>query len=182
MRPDRSRGVVFQEPALFPWRTVFENVSIALKADAIGRAERRERVLTQLERVGLAAFASHYPTQLSGGMKQRVMLARALAMGSRILLMDEPFAALDALTRETMQEQLLDLWQATGMTVIFVTHSIEEAVYLSQRVLVLSSRPGRIIEDCSVNAAHPRPYEFRSGTEMALLRTRLHGLLAGCAG
>jgi len=142
--PGLDRGIVFQQYALFPWRTTLANVTFALEQQGLGRRERIERARENLALVGLEGFEDRYPHELSGGMKQRVAIARSLAYQPGILLMDEPFAALDAQTREQLQDELLRIWRATGTTVVFITHGIEEAVYLGQRVAVLSSRPGRL--------------------------------------
>lgn len=144
LRPAPERGVVFQQSALFPWKTVLDNVAFGLKMRGEGKAARRAKAHQILAEVGLDDFANHYPSQLSGGMQQRVNLARALVNRPRVLLMDEPFSSLDAQTRLQMQELLLDLWKALRMTVIFVTHDIDEAIFLSDRVVVLTRRPGRI--------------------------------------
>jgi NitT/TauT family transport system ATP-binding protein len=142
--PGLDRGVVFQQYALFPWRTALSNVAFGLETKGVARRERLERAHEVLDLVGLSAFADRYPHQLSGGMKQRVAIARSLAYEPEVLLMDEPYAALDAQTRELLQDQLLDIWRRTGTTVLFITHGIEEAIYLGQRVAVMTSRPGRI--------------------------------------
>lgn len=142
--PARDRGVVFQQYALFPWRTALDNVAFGLEVAGLNRKARREQALHYLDLVGLSAFADRYPHELSGGMKQRVAIARSLAYDPQVLLMDEPFAALDAQTRETLQEELIGIWQRTGKTIIFITHGIDEAVVLGQRVAVMTSRPGRI--------------------------------------
>jgi NitT/TauT family transport system ATP-binding protein len=142
--PGPDRAVVFQQYALFPWRTASQNVQIGLEGTGIPRRERVDSAQHYLELVGLAGFENRYPHELSGGMKQRVAIARSLAYEPEILLMDEPFAALDAQTREQLQAELLSIWRATGKTVVFITHGIDEAVYLGQRVAVLSSRPGRL--------------------------------------
>ncbi|ALE07077.1 ABC transporter ATP-binding protein [Arthrobacter sp. ERGS1:01] len=142
--PGHDRAVVFQQYALFPWRTASTNVSIGLEGTGLNRRRRAAKALEYLELVGLAGFAERYPHELSGGMKQRVAIARSLAYEPDILLMDEPFAALDAQTREQLQDELLRIWKETGKTVVFITHGIDEAVYLGQRVAVLSSRPGRL--------------------------------------
>ena len=142
--PGLDRGIVFQQYALFPWRTTLANVTFGLEQQGLGRRERVERARENLALVGLTGFEDRYPHELSGGMKQRVAIARSLAYQPGILLMDEPFAALDAQTREQLQDELLRIWRATGTTVVFITHGIEEAVYLGQRVAVLSSRPGRL--------------------------------------
>ena len=142
--PGLDRGIVFQQYALFPWRTTLANVTFGLEQQGLTRRERTERARENLALVGLEGFEDRYPHELSGGMKQRVAIARSLAYQPGILLMDEPFAALDAQTREQLQQELLRIWRATGTTVVFITHGIEEAVYLGQRVAVLSSRPGRL--------------------------------------
>ncbi|MEV0203056.1 ABC transporter ATP-binding protein [Nonomuraea sp. NPDC050691] len=144
--PGLDRGIVFQQYALFPWRTAQANVEFGLEAKAVPRRERRERARHYLDLVGLTGFEERYPHELSGGMRQRVAIARSLAFDPDVLLMDEPFAALDAQTRESLQEELLRIWNKTGKTVIFITHGIDEAVYLGQRVAVMTSRPGRIKE------------------------------------
>jgi NitT/TauT family transport system ATP-binding protein len=142
--PARDRGIVFQQYALFPWRTAAQNVEFGLDIAGLRAKERRERAMQYLELVGLSAFAGRYPHELSGGMKQRVAIARSLAYDPEVLLMDEPFAALDAQTRETLQGELLRIWRTTGKTILFITHGIDEAVVLGQRVAVMTSRPGRI--------------------------------------
>ena len=142
--PARDRGVVFQQYALFPWRTALDNVAFGLQLAGVPAAARREKAAAYLELVGLAAFADRFPHELSGGMKQRVAIARSLVYEPRVLLMDEPFAALDAQTREHLQGELLRIWRRTGTTIVFITHGIDEAVVLGQRVAVMSSRPGRI--------------------------------------
>ncbi|MEV7521797.1 ABC transporter ATP-binding protein [Streptomyces sp. NPDC091371] len=159
--PGPERGVVFQHYALFPWRTARGNVEFALKRLGLPRAERRRRALAALAEVGLADGAEKYPAELSGGMRQRVALARALAAEPRVLLMDEPFGALDALTRTRMQELLRELWRRTGTTVLFVTHDIDEALALAERVIVLGGAPGRVLADHPVPAGPPDP-ELRS--------------------
>ncbi|WP_374772922.1 ABC transporter ATP-binding protein [Streptomyces sp. NBC_01310] len=155
--PGPERGVVFQHYALFPWRTARGNVEFALKRLGLPRAERRRRALAALAEVGLADGAEKYPAQLSGGMQQRVALARALAAEPEVLLMDEPFGALDALTRTRMQTLLRELWQRRGTTVLFVTHDIDEALALAGRVIVLGGSPGRVLADHTVPAGPPDP-------------------------
>jgi NitT/TauT family transport system ATP-binding protein len=142
--PGLDRGIVFQQYALLPWRTARRNIEFGLEAKGLPAAVRRERAEHYLELVGLKSFADRYPHELSGGMKQRVAIARSLAFDPEVLLMDEPFAALDAQTRESLQDELLRIWKATGKTILFTTHGIDEAIYLGQRVAVLTSRPGRI--------------------------------------
>jgi len=144
--PGLDRGIVFQQYALLPWRTAQDNVEFGLEAKRVPRRERAERARHFLDLVGLSGFADRYPHELSGGMKQRVAIARSLAFDPDVLLMDEPFAALDAQTRESLQDELLRIWEHTGKTIVFITHGIEEAVYLGQRVAVLTSRPGRVKE------------------------------------
>ncbi|MFF0551763.1 ABC transporter ATP-binding protein [Streptomyces sp. NPDC090085] len=155
--PGPDRGVVFQHYALFPWRTARGNVEFALKRLGLPRAERRRRALAALSEVGLAEGAEKYPAQLSGGMQQRVALARALAAEPEVLLMDEPFGALDALTRTRMQTLLRELWQRRGTTVLFVTHDIDEALALAERVVVLGGAPGRVLADHTVLPGPPDP-------------------------
>jgi NitT/TauT family transport system ATP-binding protein len=159
--PAPDRAMVFQEFGLLPWRTAEANVELGLELRGISASERRRRSAELIQLVGLYGFERHYPHELSGGMKQRVGLARALATNPEILLMDEPFAALDAQTRDLMQAELLHVWERTRKTVIFVTHSIEEAAYLSDRVVVLSARPGRQKAEIDVRLPRPRDYEMR---------------------
>jgi NitT/TauT family transport system ATP-binding protein len=154
--PGADRGVVFQHPTLFPWKTVFANVEFGLKNRGISRSECTAAVQRILEQVGLQDFARHFPSQLSGGMQQRVNLARALVSRPRVLLMDEPFAALDAQTRLEMQELLLDIWGREKMTVVFVTHDIDEAIFLADRVIVLTRRPARVRTTLPVELERPR--------------------------
>jgi NitT/TauT family transport system ATP-binding protein len=169
--PGPDRGIVFQQYALFPWRTALGNVEFALEAIDLPRAERAERARHFLALVGLSGFEHHYPHQLSGGMKQRVAIARSLSYDPDILLMDEPFAALDAQTREILQDELLRIWEQTAKTILFITHGIEEAVYLAQRVAVMSARPGRILDIIDIPLGPRRGDEdLRSSPEFAQLR------------
>jgi len=154
--PEPRIGLVFQEPRLLPWRDVLSNVAFPLELAGVPRAERRDRALEALRLTGLDGFAEAYPDQLSGGMAQRAALARALAPEPDVLLLDEPFSALDAMTRERLDDELLRLWGETGSTIVLVTHSISEAVYLSDRVVVMSPRPGKIIAEVPVDAPRPR--------------------------
>lgn len=160
--PDRDLGFVFQEPTLMPWATVFDNVYLPLKLAGVSRRAAAARVAEALAMVRLQKFAGAYPRELSGGMKMRVSIARALIVKPRVLLMDEPFAALDEITRFRLNNDLLHLWQSQRWTVIFVTHSVFESVYLSSRVVVMSARPGRIIADLAIDAPYPRGDAFRT--------------------
>jgi NitT/TauT family transport system ATP-binding protein len=152
---------VFQDPTLMPWATLFDNVRLPLRIAGVSRAEARRRIAPTLESLGLGGFADTYPAELSGGMRMRTSIARALVTRPRVLLMDEPFAALDEITRSRLNDDLLALWQAQGFTVLFVTHSVFEAVYLSQRVLVMSPRPGRIVANLPIDEPYPRRPELR---------------------
>jgi NitT/TauT family transport system ATP-binding protein len=163
--PQRDLGFVFQEPTLMPWATVFENVYLPLKLTGVGKRAAAGRVAEVLAMVGLGKFAGSYPRELSGGMKMRASIARALVVKPQVLLMDEPFAALDEITRIRLNNDLLDLWQSQQWTVIFVTHSVYESVYLSNRIVVMSARPGRIVADLAISAPYPRGEIYRtSGT------------------
>ena len=163
--PGPDRGMMFQEFALFPWKTVAGNVAWGLEAQGAERSHIEEVVAKYLDMTGLAEFRNHYPAELSGGMKQRVALARVLAFDPKVLLMDEPFGALDAQTRETMQEEVTRLWERTKKTIVFVTHDIEEAVYLGDRVVVLSARPGRIREEVKIELPRPRGLEIKKSMQ-----------------
>ena len=169
-----DRGMVFQEYALFPWRTVIENVRFGPMIRRLPAAEQLALAHRYLAMVGLSNHADAYPYQLSGGMKQRVAIARALVNDPSVLLMDEPFGALDAQTRETLQEELLAIWQQDRKTVVFVTHSINEALFLADRVVIMATRPGSIRETVDVTIPHPRD---RSGDAFVALERRLHGLM-----
>jgi NitT/TauT family transport system ATP-binding protein len=154
--PGPERGVVFQEYALFAWMTSRQNVEFGLRMQGVPKQERRERAREALAKVGLDRAADRYPHELSGGMRQRVAVARALVNGPRVLLMDEPFAAVDAITRATLQEDLIRLWQQTGISIIFVTHNIDEAVFLAQRVVVMRPHPGSVKEILDIDLPYPR--------------------------
>ena len=158
-QPDPGRTVVFQDAALFPWMTVLGNVEFGLRMTGVSKAKRRARALEYIKLVHLSRFASAYPHQLSGGMKQRVAIARALVMQPEILLMDEPFGALDAQTRAVLQNELLEIWELTRPTILFVTHNVREATGLADRVYVISSRPGQIRDVQAITAARPRRAE-----------------------
>ncbi|MBK1783792.1 ABC transporter ATP-binding protein [Prauserella cavernicola] len=175
--PGVDRGIVFQQYALLPWRTAQGNVEFGLEATGVPKRERAERAREYLELVDLAAFADRHPHELSGGMKQRVAIARSLAYDPDVLLMDEPFAALDAQTRESLQDELRRIWRRTGKTVVFITHGIDEAVYLGQRVAVLTSRPGRIKSIVEVDLDREAADDIRSTPEFAQHRHEIWSLL-----
>jgi NitT/TauT family transport system ATP-binding protein len=175
----RRIGFVFQEPTLMPWTTVAANVRLPLKLVGLG-ASAQARVDAALARVGLSGFAQSYPRELSGGMKMRASIARALVTEPKLLLMDEPFAALDEITRFRLNNDLLELWQALGKTVVFVTHSVFESVYLSQRIVVMTRRPGRVFTELSIDAPHPRDENFRTSADYAGYCRRVSEALA-CA-
>ncbi|MGW7056067.1 ABC transporter ATP-binding protein [Streptomyces sp. NPDC054887] len=173
-----DRGIVFQQYALLPWRTACGNVEFGLEATGVPRRERAERAREYLDLVGLTGFEDRHPHELSGGMRQRVAIARSLAYDPEVLLMDEPFAALDAQTRESMQDELLRIWERTGKTVVFITHGIEEAVYLGRRVAVMTSRPGRIKEVVPISfASRTATDDLRSSPEFARYRHEIWSLL-----
>jgi NitT/TauT family transport system ATP-binding protein len=160
-------GFVFQEPTLMPWATALANVALPLKLQGMARNERETRAAKALGDVGLTGFERAWPRQLSGGMKMRVSIARALVTGPRLLLMDEPFAALDEITRHRLNADLLELWQRSKVTVVFVTHSVFESVFLSQRIAVMAARPGRVLSELSIAAPYPRSASFRTSAEYA---------------
>jgi len=174
-RPGPDRGVVFQEHALFPWLTVEDNIGFGLRMRGVGRAERQAVVRRYTVLVGLTGFEESFPKDLSGGMRQRVAIARALANDPKMLLMDEPFGALDAQMRRLLQDELLRIWQDTRKTVLFVTHSIEEALRLSDRVVVMTARPGTVREVVPMTSARPRD---EAGTELVTARQRIDRMLA----
>lgn len=174
-------GMVFQEPTLMPWATVAENVALPLRLLGRPAGEIAGRVERALLDVDLAAFAASLPAELSGGMRMRAAIARALVTGPRLLLMDEPFAALDEMTREQMNEQLLALWHRLGITCVFVTHSLYEAAFLSTRVLIMSARPGRIIGDTRIEEAYPRGADWRDSADFAAVRAALAQTLRASA-
>ena len=172
-RPGPDRGMVFQSYTLFPWLTVANNVAFGLREKGVPPNERTRIVSAWLTRVGLTSFANHYPKQLSGGMQQRTAIARALANDPAILLLDEPFGALDNQTRALMQELLLGIWERERKTVLFVTHDIEEAIFLASRVVVMTARPGRIKADVPVGLPYPRHYTIKTTPEFSALKARL---------
>ncbi|MDA0635781.1 ABC transporter ATP-binding protein [Nonomuraea sp. MCN248] len=171
--PGPDRGVIFQQYALFPWLTVRKNVEFGLKLQAISAEERRRRAQRAIDLVGLTDFADALPKTLSGGMKQRCAIARAYAVGPQVLLMDEPFGALDALTRVQLQDQLLETWSRERRTVMFITHDVDEAVYLANRVIVMAARPGRIHRIIDVDLPYPRTEEMRLSPEFSRIRNEV---------
>lgn len=176
--PGQDRGMVFQSFGLLPWRSVYGNVAIGLEIAGVPAEKQRPVVERWIEMVGLKGFEKHYPHELSGGMQQRVGIARVLAIDPSVILMDEPFGALDAQTREFMQEELLRIWSQTRKTVVFITHSIDEAVYLADRVVVMSARPGRIEEVLTVDLPRPRwKYDVRGTPRFAELRSHIWKML-----
>jgi NitT/TauT family transport system ATP-binding protein len=178
--PGPDRAVVFQQPSLLPWRTVQSNVEFGLECNGVPKADRPAIVQEYLDLVGLTGFEKHYPTQLSGGMQQRVGLARAYAVRPGILLLDEPFGALDAQTRVVLQTELERVWRAEQKTTILITHDMEEAVYLADRVVVMGNRPGRVTDIVDIPFPRPRGEEVRASAEFGALKQRLwHSLQAG---
>jgi NitT/TauT family transport system ATP-binding protein len=176
--PSRDKAVVFQHFNLFPWRTTLANAAYGLEIQKVPKAEREERTMRWLRMLGLEKYASHYPGEISGGMRQRVGIARALAIEPKLLLMDEPFGALDALTREHLQGELQRIAEQTSLTILFVTHSIDEAVYLSDRIVVMGTHPGRIIREFGVDLRRPRyDYNFRAEPQYAEIRGEIWSLL-----
>jgi NitT/TauT family transport system ATP-binding protein len=177
LAPDPRRGVVFQEPALFPWYTVRDNVSFGPRTRGLRAAEYEPAVRAYLDQVGLTGFESHYPAELSGGMKQRVGIARVLVMEPEVLLMDEPFGSLDAQTRSVMQELLLSVWERHHQTVLFVTHDIEEALLLADTVYVMTARPGRIKKRLTVDLPRPRALEVTTSPYFNALKREVLALI-----
>jgi len=175
--PSPDRGIVFQQHTLFPWKRVRDNVAFGPKMRGIGKAERRRTADEILKLIGLDGFETFYPSQLSGGMQQRVEIARVLINQPRVLLMDEPFGALDAQTRSLMQEVLLDIWTKIPTTTVFVTHDIEEALFLADRIIVMSARPGRVIDDIRLPFARPRHGDLVTETEFVRLKRHILNLL-----
>ena len=173
MGPGRDRGMVFQSYTLFPWLTVAENIGFGLRERGVPEAGRAEIIAGYIAKVGLAGFENHWPKQLSGGMQQRTAIARALANDPKILLLDEPFGALDNQTRGLMQELLLGIWEKERKTVLFVTHDIEEAIFLGRRVVVMTARPGRIKADIAIALPYPRHYTIKTSPEFSALKARL---------
>jgi ABC-type nitrate/sulfonate/bicarbonate transport system ATPase subunit len=171
--PGPDRGMVFQSYTLFPWLTVERNIAFGLRERGVARAERERIVGAYVAKVGLKGFERHYPRMLSGGMQQRTAIARALANDPKILLLDEPFGALDNQTRALMQELLLGIWEVERKTVLFVTHDIEEAIFLAGRVVVMTARPGRIKAEVAVDLPHPRDYRIKTSPEFSALKARL---------
>ena len=176
-KPGPDRAVVFQDASLLPWRTVLGNVRYGLECLNLGGREAKERAAHFIEMVGLSGFEHHYPYELSGGMQQRVNLARALVVDPKILLMDEPFASLDAQTREVMQEELLQIWLKAKKTVLFVTHQIDEAIYLSDRVIVFSGRPGRVKQSIPVTIERPRRLAVKRETRFHAIEDAIWTLI-----
>jgi NitT/TauT family transport system ATP-binding protein/sulfonate transport system ATP-binding protein len=172
-RPGPDRGMVFQSYTLFPWLTVAQNIAFGLREKRMPEKEQRAIVAGYIELVGLKGFENHWPKQLSGGMQQRTAIARALANDPEILLLDEPFGALDNQTRGLMQELLLGIWEREKKTVLFVTHDIEEAIFMASRVVVMSARPGRIKSEVAVELPHPRHYTIKTSPEFSALKARL---------
>jgi NitT/TauT family transport system ATP-binding protein len=184
--PDKARrekeiGFVFQSPALLPWRDAVGNAALPLEIRGVARSERREKAREALARVGLSGFESAFPRELSGGMRMRAAIARALVVKPDLLLMDEPFGALDELTREKLNEELSDLWTREKGTILFVTHNVYEAAFMSRRVIVMNKRPGRITGDVAIPFAYPRDRNLRATPEFAALTGEIRALLAKAA-
>jgi NitT/TauT family transport system ATP-binding protein len=175
--PHPDRGLVFQHHTLFPWKKVLDNVAFGLKMKGVGRAERHRRARDMLKLVGLEGFEDRYPVQLSGGMQQRVEIARVLINGPRVMLMDEPFGALDAQTRLKMQELLLDVWARVKTTIVFITHDIDEALFLADRIVVMSPRPGRIIDEIRLDFPRPRSADLVTSPQFTAYKRHCLALL-----
>jgi NitT/TauT family transport system ATP-binding protein len=174
--PSRDIGIVFQDPVLLPWRTVLDNVMLPVQVLGLDRASHRRRALDLLHLVGLAGFEDKYPHELSGGMRQRVAIARALVHDPSLLLMDEPFGALDAMTREAMNLELLRIWQGAQKTIVFITHSIPEAVFLADRVVVMSARPGRVVEIVRIDLGRPRDLDLMASDGFGIYTRKIRHL------
>jgi NitT/TauT family transport system ATP-binding protein len=180
--PGKDRGMVFQKYTSFPWLTVADNIAYGMKINGVPEAQRKETVNHLLQSVGLAEFANVYPETLSGGMQQRVAIARTLALRPSVILMDEPFGALDAQTRSDMQQLLLQIWDETACTILFVTHDVEEAVYLADRIFIMSSHPGTIVEDVHVPFERPRELGLKEKSEFHDLQHYVLGRLKSAPG
>jgi len=180
--PGPDRAVVFQYFGLYPWRSVLRNVEFGLELKGMPHQQRREIALSKIAQVGLRGFENHFPHELSGGMRQRVGFARALSLDPEIILMDEPFSSVDEQTRELLQEQLLELWRETRKTVLFVTHSIDEAVYIANRVVVMAARPGRVVEDIKIDLPRPRTSSVRGLPRFGEIRSHAWEILKRCIG
>ena len=180
--PGRDRGMVFQKYTSFPWLTVADNIAYGMKINGVPEAQRKETVDRLLQSVGLSEFANVYPETLSGGMQQRVAIARTLALRPSVILMDEPFGALDAQTRSDMQQLLLQIWDETACTILFVTHDVEEAVYLADRIFIMSSHPGTIVEDVEVPFDRPRDLGLKEKNEFHELQHYVLGRLKSAPG
>jgi NitT/TauT family transport system ATP-binding protein len=176
-RPTRKLGMVFQEATLFPWKNVLQNIAWPIEQTGKSRAQALDQATEYLDKVGLHRFGKAYPMELSGGMRQRAALARTLAMQPEVLLMDEPFGALDAQTREEMQEELTRMWQASGLTVVFITHDITESIFLGDRVVVLGGKPGTVMEDCRIDLPRPRTNATKSDPKVLEYRAHLWDLI-----
>lgn len=172
---DPHSGMVFQQYALFPWMTVLENVAFGLKLRGMGKRERKQIAMKYVDMVGLKAFVDAYPKALSGGMRQRVSIARVLANDPDVILLDEPFAALDAMTRQVLQEQLVQIYEQSGKTIVFITHSIDEALLLATRVIVLGAKPGRVVQDIPNDLPHPRNADVQLSPRFNELKAQIWG-------